>query len=195
EWGGRVIHFSTDCVFSGHRGEYREDDLPDAEDLYGRSKFLGEVAAPNALTLRTSIIGRELAEFRSLLEWFLAQRGKRVRGYQKALYSGVTTNYLAGLVARLIESHPGLHGLYQVAAHPISKYDLLCLIRQVFGLDIEIQPVEGEVSDRTMLGDRFLAATGYRCPGWPELIDEIYKDPTPYQEWRTEHHAATLQTV
>lgn len=194
-WGGRMIHFSTDCVFNGHKGGYREEDPSDAEDLYGRTKFLGEVAAANALTLRTSIIGRELAEFRSLLEWFLAARGKRVQGYQKTLYSGVTTNYLARLVAQLIESHPTLQGLYQVASQPISKYDLLCLIRQVFGLDIEIQPVEGELADRTMRADRFLAATGLRCPGWPDLIEEIYQDPTPYEEWRTEIHAATLQAV
>ena len=166
-----MIHISTDCVFSGRKGAYREEDPSDAVDLYGRSKFLGEVATTNALTLRTSIIGRELSEFRSLLEWFLAQRGKTVQGYQKSLYSGVTTNYLAGLVARLIESHPGLHGLYQVASQTITKYDLLCLIRRAFRLDIEIQPVEGEIADRTMRADRFLAATGCACPSWPELIE------------------------
>ncbi len=195
EWDGRVIHFSTDCVFSGSKGDYGEEDPSDAQDLYGRSKYLGEVATSNALTLRTSIIGRELAEFRSLLEWFLASQGKKVQGYQKTLYSGVTTNYLASLVVRLIESHPRLHGLYQVASQPISKYDLLCLIRQVFRLDIDIQPVPGEVSDRTMQAERFFAATGFHCPGWPALIEELYTDPTPYEEWRTEAHAATLQTI
>lgn len=194
-WGGRVIHFSTDCVFSGRQGRYSEGDPSDAQDLYGRGKFLGEVASANALTLRTSIIGRELAEFRSLLEWFLAQRGRTVQGYQKALYSGVTTNYLAGLVTRLIESHPDLQGLYQVASQPISKYDLLCLVRQVFRLDIEIEPVDGERCDRTMLSDRFFAATGYRCPSWQEMITELYKDPTPYEAWRTERHETTLQTI
>src|ERR1017187_1035651 len=98
-WGGRVIHFSTDCVFSGKRGGYTEEDHSDAEDLYGKTKFLGEVAVANALTLRTSIIGRELTEHRSLLNWFLAQNHKTVRGYRRVVYSGVTTNYIAGLVA------------------------------------------------------------------------------------------------
>jgi len=184
EWGGRLIHFSTDCVFSGKRGGYCEEDPSDALDLYGRTKFLGEVAGGNTLTLRTSIIGRELAGFRSLLEWFLAQRGSTVQGYRAALYSGVTTNYLAGLVARIIQFHPGLTGLYHVAGPAISKYDLLCLIRDTFQLDIGIQPVEGEVCDRTLRADRFLAATGYVCPDWPELIAELHQDPTPYASWR-----------
>jgi dTDP-4-dehydrorhamnose reductase len=184
EWGGRLIHFSTDCVFSGRNGMYTESDEPDALDLYGRSKFLGEVAAGNALTLRTSIIGRELAEFQSLLEWFLARRGLQVQGYRKALYSGVTTNYLAGLVGEIIGKHPELQGLYQVAADPIGKYDLLCLIRRVFRLDVEIEPVEGEICDRTMQGGRFATATGWKTPGWEELVTELHNDPTPYEEWR-----------
>ena len=190
QWGGRVIHFSTDCVFSGRQGMYREEDISDATDLYGRSKFLGEVAAANALTLRTSIIGRELAEFRSLLEWFLARRGGKVQGYRKAMWSGVTTNYLSSLVAWIMASHPSLHGLYQVAAQPISKYDLLCLIQRVYGLDIAIEAVEGEVCDRTLRGDRFVAATGIETPAWEQLIGELHSDTTPYDEWRTSQYAA-----
>lgn len=195
EWGGRVFHFSTDCVFSGLKGEYLEEDSSDAKDLYGRTKFLGEVASANALTLRTSIIGRELADFQSLLEWFLAQRGKDVLGYEKAMYSGVTTNYLADVVGRLIEFHPELNGLYQVASQPISKYALLCLIRQIYRLDIEIRPVEGEVCDRTMRAERFEAATGFRCPNWQDLITELYMDSTPYDSWRKESHEAAHQAV
>jgi dTDP-4-dehydrorhamnose reductase len=129
-WGGRVIHFSTDCVFSGKRGMYTEVDPSDAEDLYGKSKFMGEVATVNALTLRTSNIGRELAQFRSLLEWLLAQKGKTVKGFRKVIYSGVTTNYMAQLVGNLIADHPALSGLYQVTAPPISKYDLLCRLKE-----------------------------------------------------------------
>ena len=139
-WGGRVIHFSTDCVFSGKRGGYTEEDHSDAEDLYGKTKFLGEVAVANALTLRTSIIGRELTEHRSLLDWFLAQNHKTVRGYRRVIYPGVTTNYLAELVASIIQEHPGLNGLYQVASEPISKYDLLCLLREAYQLDVRIEP-------------------------------------------------------
>ena len=193
QWGGRLIQFSTDCVFSGNRGAYREDDPPDPQDLYGRTKLLGEVTASNALTLRTSMIGRELAGFRSLLEWFLAQRGGTVQGYKGALYSGVTSNHLADVVTGLIESEHSLTGLYQVAGGPISKYDLLCLIRTVFHLNVEIRPVAGEVCDRTMLADHFIASTGYHCPSWRELIEELYNDPTPYEEWRTKHHE-TIQT-
>jgi dTDP-4-dehydrorhamnose reductase len=183
-WGGRVIHFSTDCVFSGRRGGYSETDASDAEDLYGRSKFLGEVATDNALTLRTSIIGRELSEFKSLLEWFLAQEGKTVRGFRRVLYSGVTTTYLARVVGDLIERHPALSGLYQVTGHTLSKHDLLVALRDAFRRNIEIVPDSTEVSDRSMIGDRFHAATGITCPSWSDLAAELATDPTPYDRWR-----------
>jgi dTDP-4-dehydrorhamnose reductase len=180
-WGGRVIHFSTDCVFSGKRGGYTEEDPSDGEDLYGKTKFLGEVAVANALTLRTSIIGRELTEHRSLLDWFLAQNHNTVRGYRRVIYSGVTTNYLAELVASIIQEHPGLHGMYQVASEPISKYNLLSLLRDAYRLDVEIVPDDGEVSDRSMKGDKLLAAIGYRCPPWPVLVRQLAEDDTPYE--------------
>ncbi len=137
QFGGRLIHFSTDCVFDGTRGRYTEDSRPDAIDLYGRTKALGEVTAPHALTLRTSIIGRELVHSHSLLEWFLAQRGRRIRGFQRALWSGVSTNWLAGIVCRIIDDFPGLSGLLQVASDPLSKHDLLLLARSAFGIDVE----------------------------------------------------------
>jgi len=184
EWGGRVIHFGTDCVFSGRGGGYTEASPSDAEDLYGKSKYLGEVATGNVLTLRTSIIGRELANFRSLLEWFLSQNGKSVRGFKRVIYSGVTTNYLADMVCRIVSEHPSLSGLYQVAGPAITKHDLLCMIRDAFRLDIEVVPDENEVSDRSMIGDRFLQATGYPSPGWPSLIAKLANDPTPYEKWR-----------
>ena len=183
-WNGRVIHFSTDCVFSGRRGQYTEADQSDAEDLYGKTKYLGEVATPNAVTLRTSIIGRELRHLQSLLEWFLAQRGRTVRGFTRHLYSGVTTNHLAELVSDLIEHHPQLNGLYQVTSETISKHDLLCLLREAYGLDMEIVSDSGPVCDRSLIGARFAVATGYRCPSWPELVAQLASDPTPYDEWR-----------
>jgi dTDP-4-dehydrorhamnose reductase len=183
EWGGRVIHFSTDCVFSGKRGQYTESDASDAEDLYGRTKFLGEVATENALTLRTSIIGRELVEHRSLLDWFLSQNHKSVRGFKRVIYSGVTTNYMAEVVASVIERRPSLAGLYQVAADPISKHDLLCLLRDAYSLDIQITPDYAEVSDRSMIGEKFVAATGMKTPPWPELVRSLASDPTPYARW------------
>ena len=188
-WGGKVVHFSTDCVFTGRKGMYQETDDSDALDLYGRSKFLGEVAVENALTLRTSIIGRELSEFRSLLEWFLSKRGQNIQGYTRAMYSGLTTNYLSELVGRIIQKQPGLHGLHQVTSAPISKFDLLCLIREVFGLEVGITAVEGEICDRTMDGSRFAAQTGIVTPSWQSLIEAIHRDPTPYEQWRTDAHA------
>jgi len=184
QWDGRVVHFSTDCVFSGRRGGYKEDDPSDAEDLYGKSKYLGEVSTTNALTLRTSIIGRELANFRSLLEWFLGQRGRRIQGYRRAIYSGVTTNYMAHLVARIISERPQLHGLYHVTSAPLSKLELLCRLRDAYCLNIEIEPVDGEVCDRSMRGDRFVADTGYVTPSWEELVEQLVNDTTPYDRWR-----------
>jgi dTDP-4-dehydrorhamnose reductase len=189
EWDGRVIHFSTDCVFSGKTGQYTEEDSSDAEDLYGKSKYLGEVVTENALTLRTSIIGRELSNFKSLLEWFLAQRGRTVRGFTRVIYSGVTTNYLSALVGKIIMDYPALSGLYQVTSPSISKFDLLCLLREAFKLDIEIIRDEQEVSDRSMIGEKFIQATGYAYPKWAELVAGLANDPTPYEKWRGEEDA------
>jgi dTDP-4-dehydrorhamnose reductase len=183
EWGGRVIHFSTDCVFSGRKGSYTEQDQSDAEDLYGKSKFLGEVTAPNAVTLRTSIIGRELTEHRSLLDWFLSQNGSRVRGFRRAIYSGITTNEMANVVARIIADRPELSGRFQVVSEPISKFELLKLIREAYGLDIEITADDGEVCDRSMRGERFAEATGWRAPSWPDMVRQLAADATPYEAW------------
>ena len=183
-WNGRLVHFSTDCVFTGKHGNYSEEDNSDAQDLYGRTKFLGEVNAPNALTLRTSIIGRELAHYQSLLEWFLSQNRRRVKGYTRAFFSGVTTNYMAELVARIIEEYPRLSGLYQVTGATTSKFDLLCLLRDAFRMDVEIDPDEELFCDRSMKGDKFQEATGYRCPPWTELAMQLARDTTPYEEWR-----------
>jgi dTDP-4-dehydrorhamnose reductase len=183
KWGGRLIHISTDCVFSGHRGMYKEGDLSDAEDLYGKTKFLGETTAANALTLRTSIIGRELTAHRSLLDWFLSNKGGRVSGYRKAIYSGVTTNHAADVVTDIITRYPDINGLYQVASEPICKLDLLCLLRNAYGLDIEVDPVDGEDLDRSMDGSKLRAATGYVCPPWAVLVKQLAEDPTPYGDW------------
>jgi len=183
-WGGRLIHFSTDCVFSGKRGNYIEADSSDAEDLYGRSKFLGEVLADGAITLRTSMIGRELNHRESLLEWFLKQNHRRVSGYTRAIYSGVTTNYLSRLVEKLIFDFPKLSGLFQVAGPAISKCDLLGLLRDAYRLDIEIIPDHEFFCDRSMKGEKFAQATGCVSPDWPALLAELASDDTPYEKWQ-----------
>jgi dTDP-4-dehydrorhamnose reductase len=182
-WGGRIIHFSTDCVFSGRKGNYSEEDPSDADDLYGRSKFLGEVATPNAITLRTSIIGRELTEHRSLLDWFLSQKGKKVRGFRNVIYSGITTNEMANVVSLIISSFPRLSGLFHVVSEPITKYDLLLQVREAYGLEIEVEPEDREVSDRSMRGEKFHEATGWRAPSWPEMVRALAADATPYRAW------------
>lgn len=183
-WNGRLVHISTDCVFSGRRGRYTENDVPDARDLYGRSKLLGEVVEGKAITLRTSMIGRELREHRSLLDWLLQQDGRTIKGYRRAFYSGLTTNELARVICRIIEDHPDLSGLYQVTSDTITKYDLLQLIVDRFGLDIRVEPDDDFFCDRSLVGERFHEATGYRCPSWPQLVEELRTDPTPYRDWQ-----------
>lgn len=167
--GARLIHVSTDCVFSGTRGNYLETDFPDAYDLYGRSKFLGEVDYPNAITLRTSIIGHELAGSRSLVGWFLAQKGA-VKGFSKALFSGLPTVELARIVRDFVLPNPALTGLYHVAANPISKLELLRLVAEAYEKEIEIIPNDDLVIDRSLNPVKFQAATGYVAPEWPELV-------------------------
>ena len=185
KWGGRVIHFSTDCVFSGRDGGYTEDSPSDAEDLYGKTKYLGEVRIDNAVTLRTSIIGHELKNFASLLDWFLAQQGRTIKGFERVIYSGVTTNYLAKATAEVIAQHPDLSGLYQVTGHTLSKYDLLCALRDAYELDVTIEPESETVSDRSMIGERFIEATGLVPPPWNILAKELAIEYPQYRAWRT----------
>lgn len=167
--GARLVQISTDCVFAGTRGNYLESDLPDATDLYGRTKLLGEVDYPHAVTLRTSIIGHELEGNRSLVNWFLSQQGS-VKGFTRAIFSGLPTVVLAGIVRDVVVAHPALRGLYHVAAAPISKYDLVRKIAEVYGKEIEIVPDAQLVLDRSLNGQRFTEATGYMAPDWDHLI-------------------------
>jgi dTDP-4-dehydrorhamnose reductase len=176
----RLIHFSTDCVFSGACGPYSEDSVPDALDLYGRSKLLGEVADANCLTLRSSIIGREIAGGAGLIEWFLSQRNRKVNGFVHALYTGVTTIVMADIVAKLIVEHQDMEGVWQVASDPIDKYALLVLVEQHYKCGIEIAREQQFRCDRRLDGTRFLARTGFKIPDWETMIAEMRADPTPY---------------
>lgn len=169
----RMIHLSTDCVFSGAVGAYREHDVPDPLDLYGRSKLLGEVAAPPATTLRTSIIGLELTRHDSLVEWFLRQRG-RIAGYTNAIYSGVTTMEMSRCVRMLLTQFPDLSGLWHVAADPIDKYSLLIKLATALDrADVEIVPESDPRCDRSLIGTRFTTATGYAPPTWDDMLHEL----------------------
>lgn len=167
--GARLIHMSTDCVFSGEKGCYRESDISDAKDLYGRTKYLGEVDHSHAITLRTSIIGHELQSTHGLVGWFLAQQAN-CKGYTRAIFSGVPTVVLAQIIRDVVIPHAELHGVYQVAAKPISKYDLLNLVAKVYGKQIEIIPDDRLIIDRSLDATRFNKATGYAVPEWDEMI-------------------------
>lgn len=172
--GIRLIHFSTDCVFSGERGPYRIEDVADARDLYGRSKLLGEVGGKGCLTLRTSIIGHELANKTGLLEWFLSQTGS-VNGYTRALYTGLTTVEIIRFVARLLTKFHHLDGIWQLAADEISKYELLGIVKDTYGRpDIEIRPDDSFHCDRRLDGGPLDALCGYRAPTWRQMIEDMH---------------------
>lgn len=174
--GARLIHVSTDCVFSGRKGLYQESDLSDAEDLYGKSKYIGELHdLPHTITLRTSIIGHELDSSYALVDWFLAQQGS-VRGFARAIFSGLPTVELARVMKDFVIAHPQLNGLYHVAAEPIDKCRLLGLVAAQYGKSIEIRPDDALVIDRSLDGSRFRQATGYVAPDWPELIRRMHAD-------------------
>lgn len=170
--GARLIHISTDCVFSGSKGMYREDDSSDAKDLYGRSKFLGEVDAPNAVTLRTSMIGHELRCERGLVEWFLSQQ-TGILGYSRAVFSGLTTYELARVMHDFVIPNPDLRGVYHVSVDAINKEALLRLVAQIYGKTIDITPDDKIVVDRSLDSTLFRQATGYSPPTWPELIAQM----------------------
>lgn len=171
--GARLVQISSDGVFSGSRGGYKEDDLPDACDVYGIAKLLGEVSEPHAITLRTSIIGHELQTKTGLLEWFLSQ-GDQCRCYTRAIFSGFPTVVLAQVIRDVVLPRPDLHGVYHVATQPISKFDLLRLVAEIYGKSIEIVPDDQLVIDRSLNAERFRAATGYVPPNWPQLIKLMY---------------------
>jgi dTDP-4-dehydrorhamnose reductase len=182
--GTRVVHYSTDCIFSGNVGNYKEEDFPDATDLYGRTKYLGEVDYENCLTLRTSIIGRELGKSHSLIEWFIAQNGKCIKGYTKAIFSGLTTKVHGDILSQIFRQWPQLSGIYHLAAKPISKYALLSLVKEKYGLDITIEPDETVVCDRSLDGSKFFQKTGLAPPDWDRMIEDMLVDEKSYHSLR-----------
>jgi dTDP-4-dehydrorhamnose reductase len=172
--GARLIHMSTDCVFSGARGMYSEQDFPDAQDLYGRSKYLGEVDYPHAVTLRTSIIGHELNSAHGLISWFLAQQGS-TKGFTRAIFSGLPTMELARVMRDFVVPNTQLRGLHHVSADPINKFDLLTLVAQAYGKTIAITPDDKLVIDRSLNSTQFRKITGYQPPTWPELVRRMHE--------------------
>lgn len=169
--GIRLVHISTDCVFDGRKGGYKETDLTNATDLYGRTKALGEVEG--ALTLRTSIIGRELHGANGLVEWFLSNAGGTVKGFNHAKFSGLTTQELSRVILSTLLDYPSLKGIYQVASEPIDKFSLLHLLNDAFGTKTSIDPDESVWVDRTLDGSIFKNETNYTAPSWPEMVAEL----------------------
>jgi dTDP-4-dehydrorhamnose reductase len=176
--GIRLIHLSTDCVFSGDSGLYTEESIPDGYDMYARTKALGEVRDnPNCLTLRSSFLGLEISDKTELLEWLLAQEGKTIRGFTQAIYSGVSTNFLSKVVIDIIRHQPSLWGLYQIASDsPISKYDLLLVAKKAFNLDVAIEPDDGYSSDKSLSGARLKSIMKYVVPSWEHMLQDLAHD-------------------
>lgn len=172
--GSRLIHMSTDCVFDGQKGRYTESDVSNAQDLYGRSKFLGEVDYPQAVTLRTSIIGHELGSNHGLVDWFLSQQ-QGVRGFTRAVFSGLPTVELARVMRDFVIPNPSLRGVYHVSAEPIDKHALLQLLARVYGKTTPIEPDGKLVIDRSLDSTRFRQATGYQPAPWPELVRQMHR--------------------
>jgi dTDP-4-dehydrorhamnose reductase len=178
--GFRLIHFSTDCVFSGKSGPYSEDDETDVSDLYGMTKYLGEVKGQNALTIRTSIIGHEINKPTGLVEWFLSQKGGKINGFTKALYTGLTTNAMADVVMNIIEDYKDLSGVYQVASDEISKYDLLQIMNEQEHCDVTINKYDDFILDRRLDSGVFRKATGWKPPSWREMIKTMFTEDAVY---------------
>lgn len=171
----RAIHISTDCVFDGEKGGYTEEDYCTAKDLYGISKFLGELHGQNCLTLRTSIIGLELKRKSSLIEWFLAQEND-VFGFKNAIFSGFTTKELSRIINNMILKYPKARGLYHVSMEPINKFDLLSIYNKNLGKDINIKQQTEFKCYRDLDSSKFREEFNYIPPSWEKLLNELAVD-------------------
>ena len=172
----RLIHFSTDCVFSGSEGSYLEDTTPDALDYYGKTKGLGEINSKSSLTIRSSMIGPELFNKTELFEWIINNKEKEINGFSRVMYSGVTTVYMARLLANLIDNHKNLNGIYNVASKPINKFELLHLINDNFDLGLIINDDKTVISNKTLNASKMAKEIGLQPPSWDGLIFELKKD-------------------
>ena len=173
ENGCRLIHFSTDCVFSGDKGGYKDSDEPDALDTYGKTKSLGEVGGSNSLTLRSSMIGFELYNKTELIEWVLSNKNKTINGFSNVIYSGITTTLMSKILIKIIQDFPGLKGIYNISSAPISKYSLLKKINDIFDLNIKVKSVESKPSDKSLESVRFSNKTGIEIPNWDLMLSEL----------------------
>ena len=177
----KLIHFSTDCVFSGNRGNYLDNDFADADDIYGKSKALGEVDSPNTLTLRCSMIGRELYNFTELFEWLKKNKNKKIEGYSKAFYSGITTVRMGMILNQILKNNLNLSGIYNISSTPISKFDLLIKLSNAFNLNVEVKQNTNNKSNKVLISEKFTEITGIYPPNWDDLISEFKEDCEKYK--------------
>ena len=172
----KQIHFSTDCVFSGDKGNYNDLDLPDAKDNYGKSKGEGEINSKSTLTIRSSMIGREIYNKTELLEWVISNKNKKIKGFDNVIYSGVTTFWMSKTVNEIIKNYPDLYGIYNISSPPISKYNLITIINTYFNLNIEIERDSSYYSNKSLNSDRFFSETNFKKPNWDEMLSNLYLD-------------------
>ena len=177
----KLIHFSTDCVFSGNRGNYLDNDFADADDIYGKSKALGEVDSPNTLTLRCSMIGRELYNFTELFEWLLKNKNKKIEGYSNTFYSGITTVRMGIILNQILKKNLNLSGIYNISSTPISKFDLLIKLSNAFNLNVEVKQNTNNKSNKVLISEKFTEITGIYPPNWDDLISEFKEDCEKYK--------------
>ena len=172
--GKKVIHFSTDCVFDGKTGNYNETSLTTAEDMYGRTKALGELKYERTLTIRSSFIGQELFGKTELLEWFLSQNGKQIKGFRNTFYSGVSTIFMAHVIRDIILNFPDLSGLYNLAPEkPISKFDLLSIAKTAFNVKVDIIPEDEHAHLPTLDGSKLRTKMNLVVPSWQSMMNEL----------------------
>ena len=172
----KLIHFSTDCVFSGNKGDYLDNDIPDAEDNYGKSKASGEVNSKNTLTIRSSMVGREIFNKTELFEWVVSNKNKKINGFENAVYSGVTTLWMSKTVIKILKEFPDLTGIYNISSESISKFDLICKINNRFGLNIDIESDKSFFSNKSLNSNKFFLKTNLEKPNWDEMLLRLYND-------------------
>ncbi len=172
----KQILFSTDCVFSGDKGNYNDFDISDAIDNYGRSKGKGELNSKSTLTIRSSMIGREIYNKTELLEWVISNKNKSIKGFEASIYSGVTTLWMSDILVKIIKKYPGLSGIYNISSSPISKFDLITKINQYFKLNIDILKDTSFSSNKSLNSERFFAETSFKKPDWDKMLSDLYID-------------------
>jgi len=177
----KLIHFSTDCVFSGNRGNYLDNDFADADDIYGKSKAVGEVDSPNTLTIRCSMIGRELYSFTELFEWLKKNKNKKIEGYSNTFYSGITTVRMGIILNQILKKNLNLSGIYNISSTPISKFDLLIKLSNAFNLNVEVKQNTNNKSNKVLISEKFTEITGIYPPNWDDLISEFKEDCEKYK--------------